>query len=201
MFPDLKNIAARLAIGLSIATLTLVFLFTSVSEKFFLKFFYTGFFSHHSFFERWVQIVNSWNVFLENPFFGKGIGGVGQYLFDLFYNTDRDILLRLSIEPGFSGKAFDPMNVLTEILASLGVFGLISFLYLFYSYYSVLKEYLHKMKHQEDMQKLGIIFFISLLVTLIVLQFNQGLFRTYIWVHLAITAAYMHKKIALGQGK
>ena len=54
-------------------------LFPSFAQHFFFKFFYVGL-KHGSFLERWTGIVNCWHVFLENPFFGVGIGAIGHHL-------------------------------------------------------------------------------------------------------------------------
>jgi len=197
-FPEIKRTLFRFILATSLLTLMMVYVFDNIAKEFFFKFFYTSFFSHHSFLERWFQIKNYWHVFLEHPFFGKGIGGVSQYLFDQYYQSNKEILLRDSVEENFTAlQAFGSMNVVTEILASLGIIGFIAFLYLFFIYFKTYKKLVKNIQIENTVKELGFVFLVSIIVMLITLQFSQGLFRTYIWVHFFITFGYINKKIKL----
>ena len=122
--------------------------------------------------------MRCWDLFLENPFFGVGLGGVGKELYMQHHFGDAAVLLTNptleQLEP------FDPMNVTTEILASLGLFGTFAFALLLFRCAKYLRPHTP--------------FFLSTIVMLTALQFNQGLFRPYVWVHLALALGYVHKK-------
>lgn len=154
--------------------------FPHLFKDYFLKFFYRGFFEHHSFYERWRGIVNSFNVFLEHPLFGVGLGGVGPYL---YHEKVLDGLSAVPMQLGLKDIEFyDPMNVLTEVMASLGIFGLLSFFALGWVFL--------RMYRRAPRSAMTSSLFLSFIVMMIVLQFNQGLFRSYIWVYSAICYAY-----------
>ncbi|MES2345487.1 MAG: O-antigen ligase family protein, partial [Chlamydiota bacterium] len=112
--------------GLCIACfLSALFVIAPQMVLFFFKFFIFGFFTHHSFAERWVGIVNAWSVFCQHPFFGVGIGGIGPYL---FYRDDVGIFPHNSFGLTLQqAEQYDPKNVATEILAGLGLFGVVAF--------------------------------------------------------------------------
>lgn len=166
--------------------LVLIFLsypfFSDIYNMFFFKFFRWDFYNHWSFRERWGQIVNSFIVFESNPIFGVGLGGVGMYIFQR-YDLGENFYLR-STDHFLTFKSFDPMNVTTEVLASQGVFGFIC-----YSIFLFLFFYRARLAVKiSDSYELAVInsLIMSSIIMLIVLQFNQGIFRTYIWVHLAV---------------
>lgn len=170
---------------------SLVFvLFPEVMKEFYMKFFFRGFMEHHSFFERWVGIEIAWKVFLDHPILGVGLGGYPSYFMDNWMEGSRELrwLYPNGLGPlANSLKYFEPMNVMTEILASLGVVGLFSFVYL-------LTVFFKKFKHAVSIDpQMAYGLFFSVLVMLIVWQFNQGIFRTYIWVHFALALALMDR--------
>lgn len=162
--------------------------------NFFMKFFFFGFISHGSFFHRWAGIKNAWTVFCENRLFGVGLGGYPAYLFDAFLRSHGQYIffekeLANQEVKGNYLKLFEPTNVFTEILASLGVVGVLAFVYLIFI---VCKKAFGSFKNN-----LNINLIISLFVMIIVLQFNQGILRTYVWVHLAMVCGFLDSKDAL----
>lgn len=169
--------------------LFLFILFPFIAKQFFLKFFFQGFMAHHSFYERWIGIENGWNIFLQHPLFGVGIGGYPCYLMDAFLRGDTTFSY-LSSQIGELDnpvKMFEAMNVFTELLASLGLVGLCVFGALLYGIFVQVKGAYAINKN------LALSLLSSLIVTIIIFQFNQGLFRTYIWTHLALCCAYLEK--------
>jgi hypothetical protein len=148
-----------------------------------------GFMAHHSFAERWQGIENAWRIFLENPWFGVGVGGPGPLLYLQRYSKgDSTEFHYPSIE---TFKLYDPTNVGTELLASLGITGLLTFGLFFLLYF---KKF-HRLAKQTTLpiKEKGIIYalLVSLIVVLIALQFNQNLFRSYVWIHLAFCLGYI----------
>lgn len=176
-------------IGLFIGVLSAFLLcIAGVAPKitlFFVKFFVVDFFSHHSFSERWEGIKNAWGVFLEHPLLGVGIGGIGPYL----YAREKGGVI-LSNAFGMTlqeVELYDPKNVTTEILAGLGVLGVIPFCLLALW---VTKSFKRVFALEGQERSIALSLFISLFVMILVLQFNSGLFRCYIWVHAAVTIGY-----------
>lgn len=204
LLPFIKVIPKKLvwkvfgALLASMATFTA--LFPSFAKRYFMKFFFDGF-SHYSFYERWSGIVNCWQTFLKNPFFGVGLGGVPPYLFQAWQSREdgflflwHDALIVRAVNPF---KIFEPSNVFTEVLASLGILGILGFSVFLYGYGSLAAKAL---KTKDDERRhFCLLFLISTFVMIVVLQFNQGLMRTYIWAHLGITCAYFVQTIRLSQ--
>ena len=128
---------------------------------------------------------------MQNPIFGVGLGGYPCYLMDAFLQGDSSFLylggrswILDSLNPV---KSFEAMNVFTELLASLGIVGLCAFGTLLYGLFAQVRSV------RVPEKRMAYSLLVSMLVTLIVLQFNQGIFRTYIWVHLALIYAYLEK--------
>lgn len=191
--PYVKNVKRRvLLFTVKCATIFgLMALF--LSELFFhsfYKFFYLGFATHWSFRGRWESIVRCWNLFLEHPIFGVGVGGVGPYFYQDVYQAGNfpETLKELEL--------FDPMNVFTEVLASLGICGLCGFCFLACRFYTIFKVANMNFELSQKERAEGIALFISLIVMMLVLQFNQGLFRPYIWAHAGMSFGYLcfHKE-------
>lgn len=175
--------------GVCGSALLLAWVFPFLGRHFFLKFFFYGFRSHHSFYERWIGIVNGWKIFLRHPFFGVGLGGYPSYLMEAYLKGDRAFTfsnMHHSIEEVHNPvKLFEATNVATELLASLGLFGACAF-------FSLLALVFFQMKKILPYDKeLVLSLLISVIMTLFILQFNQGLFRTYIWAHLALVFAFL----------
>lgn len=156
----------------------------------FLKFFYAGL-VHESFQDRLKGITSAMKLFFQYPLFGVGLGGVGPYLalqrFCPAYTGEVTDAECVGLEP------YNPTNVCTEILASLGLFGFLCFLALIVIIFRTIRQVLRKksLLPQERVNLLS--FFISTAVMLVCLQVNQGLFRSYIWVHLGLGFGYALK--------
>lgn len=189
-FIGLRRKLLKFAAGIMLCFAACACVFFELFKKTFLKFLYFGI-THESFQDRFKGIVSAVKVFFEYPFFGAGLGGVGPYVHrEKFY-------------PGFGEQIFDidrilfakyePTNVLTELLGSLGLFGFVAFTIFFFliwqGFRRVLKD--RRILPTERIHLLS--FFISMIVMLICLQVNQGLFRAYIWVHLGIGVGYAMK--------
>lgn len=191
---DKENISKEFARKFAKITLGMVglfsfmfFIFQELVIIFFFKFIYSGL-SHPSFRIRWEGIEECWKVFLENPFFGVGVGGVGPYRLAKYTNLGSTVNLPLNMF-----QSFDPTNVVFEILSSVGLVGLLVYcallLYFFRSFRSVVR--IPSIFQGE--KTIAIALFFSLVCLIFVLQFNQGLFRNYIWIHAGITLGYLHK--------
>lgn len=156
----------------------------------FLKFFYVGFSSHSSFNERWSGLVAYWNLFIEHPVFGVGLGA-GPYILAQKLGLDMSTLSRLAIE------RCQAMNVTTEVLASLGLYGVLWFCLLFCLLLWVFQRGYQKASvgEKKELIALGL----SLCVLLFVMQFNQSIMRAYVWVHVGIFVGYAQAITKLNQ--
>lgn len=165
-------------------------IFPQIFLQFYFKFFRADFVFHHSFYERWFGIQNAWKIFLSRPFFGIGLGAIPSYLYEAWINEEGGFVfspsMALVIETALSPlKAFEPTNVLTEILASLGLVGFCAFAYFLSNWIKLAKATLQ--------HPLALNLLLSIAIQLIVLQFNQGVLRTYVWVHLGLTLGLLEK--------
>jgi len=153
----------------------------------FFKFFYFGFMTHGSFVARWEGIVSCFRLFKEYPLLGVGVGGVGPHLFgkSSWYDTNPVTLQEV--------ESFDPTNVLTEVLASLGIVGLIGFVWVSFVFYRNFKKVIISTQVSQSDKIVAVALFISLLLMMVVLQFNQGLFRPYVWIHAGIVYGYLNR--------
>lgn len=193
LLPQFKKFRKRIvyfALGFSVLFLACMALLPSLMQTFFMKFFFFGFMGHHSFYFRWSGIVNAWTLFCEHPFFGVGLGAIPAYLYDAYlvgnekYIFFEQHLKEMTLHPF---KYFEPTNVFSEVLASLGLFGMLAFGNFFWAFFSKAKKWASE-PHVSH-------FLVSSVVMLVVLQFNQGVLRTYIWTHLAICFALFEKRL------
>jgi len=173
-------------------------LYPSIIKNFFMKFFFHGFLSHTSFLLRFIGIQNAWSIFLNHPFLGVGMGGIPPHLLNAWLSGDTQFFLEPVTFKLFSQmdlhnliKAFEPTNVATEIFASLGLLGIVAFLFLSFVFYQQIKKSIRK----DPFIVINLSF--SMVIMLMVLQFNQGLFRTYVWVHFAMTFAFIEKMVTV----
>ncbi len=165
-----------------------VVLLEQIFAAYFFKFFNAYFYENFSFEARWEGIKSGFTAFLSNPFFGKGVGGVGPYLYRA-ENPESTAVNFISLE---HLELYDPTNVTMEILSSLGVLGLVGFCLLACLFLRKFRT-AQRMAISEEERKTAYALFLSLIVLLIELQFNQNLFRSYIWVHCAMTYGFLAK--------
>ncbi len=191
-YPYLLSRCLKFAVFLGGAVVVCSLLFWQLMSHYFFKFFCFGFMGHHSFFIRWNLILNSIQVFLKQPILGVGMGGVPSYLYKAWTMRDMSFYFYDSIPQNNLLKWFEPSNVFTEILASLGIVGGIAFSTLIFLYLKKARLSFHHFSYQDKLWVL--LFLASFLVTIVVLQCNQGVFRTYIWTYFALTYGWMVKK-------
>lgn len=162
-------------------------LFYEVVIHSFFKFFYFGFLNHFSFQARWDGIIASCETFFRHPLLGAGLGGVSAEKFrELSVYDDK-------IETLIEFEGYDPTNCFTEVLASLGVVGLLAFIYLGLVFYRSFQDVMKDAAIDSESKKVATALFISLVVMIIALQMNQGLFRPYVWIHAAVVYGYFQR--------
>lgn len=194
-FPRIVRKIMLFYMGALFGVCLLLIFFPQFSKDHFFKFFYRGFAEHHSFFERWITIVNSWEVFLKHPWLGVGMGGIGPFILDAYEYGDAAVVLKPMHTQMLNYKTFDPENITLEVLASLGVFGALAFgallRYFLKLHRSVLKANTIPIANRQQAFAL----FVSMFTMFGTMQFSQGILRTYVWVHFCISAGYMVRLI------
>lgn len=190
-FGFLKKAMARFFFGFLGILLACGLCFPFLMKRYFFKFFMKGFTLHGSFLQRWAMIENAWNLFLERPLFGIGLGGIPSYFYDAWIEGSqkyRFVWQGIFLEGSDAGiKQFEPTNVITELLGSLGIVGLLAFAFLI----GTLFYYARKSLSRAPISVINLA--ISVIVMLVVLQFNQSLLRTYIWTHFALCFALIER--------
>ena len=162
------------------------FFFSELFRQTFLKFFYYGL-TIRSFQDRTDGMLSAINTFLEYPLFGVGLGGVGPRVYrqecgGAAEQLDREIL-----------NGWEPTNVLTEVLGSLGLYGFIVLCIFIVVLWDYFRKILEDRRLLQD-EKINILaLFVSIIVMLICLQINQGLFRCYVWTHIGVGVGYVLK--------
>jgi len=162
-------------------------LFYEIALHSIFKFFYFGFLAHWSFWARWQGIVASFETFFKHPLIGVGLGGESVKRFR------QESVYDFKLETLGEYEAFDPSNCFTEVLASLGIIGLLAFIYLGIVFYKAYQEALSDPAINESAKKIATALFLSLVVMIVALQMNQGLFRPYVWIHAAVVYGYFQR--------
>lgn len=183
--------------GFGLIFCTIGLFFQELFINTFYKFFKMGF-SHWSFLERWKGIVDAWNAFCQFPVFGLGLGGVGYYQ---CMHANQEELVKLHAPTLDLLELFDPTNMFTEMLASLGLYGLLAFSYFGWTIYQIAHKLLKNPLISLEEKKTAVALLLSVVVMFICLQFNQGIFRSYIWTHVGIFVGYCLKIIANAESK
>lgn len=147
---------------------------------------------------RWQGVLYSLKVFSSNPILGVGIGGLGRYM----CNRPSEFNL-LKMDMNLDLWYISGSNVATEILASIGLFGFLTWLWLLYrivKYARIFKNNI-LIPHEWRIILAGLIW--GFIIQIIVLQFNQNFFRNYIWLHMGIilTTCYVLSKKYLKRDK
>ena len=131
----------------------------------------------HSVTERENSLRETIAVFVQHPFIGRSLGGISSAIAEYEGNSIR------SFE---DAKKIEGMSVFAEVLAASGVIGFIPFLCFL----------VVTIRNPLRLARVAPPFFSSLLRGLVrslvftwaILQFNQNVLRTYLWVHIAILA-------------
>lgn len=190
-FPYLRVRAGKFLIGFCLFFCSAGVFFLEMFQHTFYKFFYLGLLSHWSFQERWDRIVEGWEMFCASPLFGIGLRGPEKYSYLMAHFDNLDVSLYGPINAREMYHAYTPSNVLVEVLSSLGVFGFCAIVLLAILicqlFCAALKE--DRLPLQERKRIFAL--FISIIVMVCCLQFNQELFRNYVWAHMGISVGYV----------
>ncbi len=187
LFPQFFKRICRFALAFLVFCSGIGILFTQYISLTYFKFFNWEFFKHISFRERWERITFAWKTFCEHPLWGTGLGDPEQQLYATTHFNNPHILLHHPTLDMFD--TFTMTNVFTEVLASLGLYG-ISVL-LLTIYIMIKKLHMARKNLPRPDQIIIVPLLTSLVVMVLCLQFNQGIFRNYVWVHMAISMGFL----------
>lgn len=148
----------------------------------FLKFFY-GETSHGSITNRWVTLIEYWDVFLEHPIIGVGFGS------GPFYIAHQKLSGVNQLDPMIIDN-FNASNVTTELLAGLGILGGVLFLIFIYLLTDIFRTTLKISSLSEEETIILISLGVSICVMFCTLQFNQSIMRSYMWIHVGFFYGY-----------
>jgi O-antigen ligase len=188
------RIFGRVAVGVGSALSCASVVYPEVVWRGFLKFFYIGLVSHHSFIERWRLIESYWILFVEHPLLGIGYGAGGVELFS------RKQGYFPSVDDMGEVALLGPSNVILEILGGLGLAGATAFGFLLWRINRSFKRAVQATQHLPIERAHVLAMGLSLFVTFCTLQFNQSIMRCYLWVHLGMCVAYIESVSKVGFG-
>lgn len=181
----IKKRLFKLALVFGSAVAALAIAFPRLFSKVFFKFLYIGFLHHHSANERLTRMFGAFEAFFDYPIFGVGMGGIGPYLY-----IKRGFAADMSTVTKGTLVEFDACNVFAETLGNLGLFGLFAFVYMGVRFWRRFKQFLALPLDENTRQTIACLVF-SFIMCLIVVQINQSIFRSYIWVHAALIYGYI----------
>ncbi len=184
---EVRQKIAKMLMASLISLTVFTVLFYEIALHSIFKLFYFGFLAHLSFWARWEGIIASFETFLKHPLIGIGLGGVSVERFQEQSGYD------FKLETLEEFEAFDPTNCFTEVLASLGIVGLLAFIYLGVVFYKAYQKALSSPAIDESAKKIATALFLSVVVMIVALQMNQGLFRPYVWIHAAVVYGYFQR--------
>lgn len=161
----IRGVSAKkimVAAGIIILLIVFRFAFSSIYDVFIARLFHSSLDDASG--GRITGWTESWQVFLENPFFGVGPGNYGLYL-----NQD---------------AGYVPTNVTFDLLATLGIFGFLTFYGLTVSLIVQCIK-LYRKKFAPEAAVLVALAF-ALIIFTVILQFNQGYLRLYHWMFFGV---------------
>ena len=132
--------------------------------------------SSHSSGERFLTFQDTLNVFYEHPLIGVSLGGVATEIGRSRHN---------SVSDNEAIKESEGICTTAEILAASGLVG-------FIPYFLYLRRLMWTTIRIEDQSRLGITVKAlgwSLLFLILILQFNETILRSYVWLHIGILSA------------
>jgi len=190
-FPALRARAGKFFIGFAVLLCSAGLIMIEMFLHTFYKFFYIGFLTHWSFMERWEKIVEGWKVFCSSPLFGVGLRGFEELSYRQAHFNSAHVPIYGPIDTREMFMQYTPSNVFMEILSTLGMYGLCAFVLLgvvvWQMFYTAVQDDRLPVKERKRI----LAFFVSLIVMCVCLQFNQELFRNYVWVHMGICVGYL----------
>jgi len=100
--------------------------------------YFIGGFGSGSVFVRFSSLYIAFTIWLENPFFGVGIGNYKLFYVEHIYKSEIPIIydLKILVDPNFSEGSIDPLNFFGGILSELGFF---IFVFIFYFIFKKIK--------------------------------------------------------------
>ncbi|RSL16402.1 hypothetical protein EDE15_1915 [Edaphobacter aggregans] len=130
----------------------------------------------HSVDDRAGAFSDTLQVFRENPFIGRSLGGVSPSIAALhgFHPQTME-----------ESKEYEGLSVFAEVLASSGLIGIIPFLIFLYQT-TVFPRKLGKLFRKDAFGQMLLALCRAMTYGWLILQLNQNILRPYVWLHLTI---------------
>jgi O-antigen ligase len=176
---------------ISVFAVTFLLIIINNPERFDFLFKGTGLFdtADYSYSMRNERAVETFEVFLDRPInilFGVGPGGVGAYMIN---NPGK---FGIAVEGFEKIWSTEPSNITAELLASVGIIGLIIFVW----FIAIIFKRLWNLYRNNNLIKkyrvICLALFWGLVMELAILQFNQNYLRPYLWLHIGISIALVN---------
>ena len=136
--------------------------------------------SDHSTSGRSDRANDTLNIALKNPIIGVGLGGVAS---EIAFEHGVEVN---SVE---TAKEWEGMNVLFEISAATGLFGVVAFLlFLSKNSFSIIKKI---DAFPSQIRPIVISLIYALIFEFFALCLNQNILRIYFWVHLSVLGVFV----------
>jgi hypothetical protein len=147
-----------------------------------IKFMFLGLgifgYADHSTGQRITEFIDTLKAFLKSPFIGYSLGGIPSAIAKVRGTR---------IGTQYQAKDYEGMNIFAETLAASGIFGFIFFIsfliIIFYKTNRLIKD-LRPVNPQFSTLLLALL--LGLLFELLILNMNQNILRTYLWIHIGI---------------
>jgi hypothetical protein len=135
-------------------------------------------YASHSSGQRMDELKDTIQAFWKSPFIGYSLGGIPSAIAHVRGTT---------ISNQYQTKDFEGMNIFAETLAASGIIGFIFFIsfliIVFYKSYKLIKAL---KPINPNFSNLLLALLLGLLFELLILNMNQNILRTYLWVHIGI---------------
>lgn len=171
---------------LTIILAIIIFIFTHLES---FKIFMTGIglfgSPSHSVDERLQAAIDTFKVFLNNPFIGVSLGGIPSHRANLY---------GITISTQLEAKQFEGLNVLLEVLAASGIVGFLFFLIFWFNllkvHFSLEKKVKKTVGRIHDSSLICLLSInralgVMLIVEFFALMMNQNILRPYFWLSLS----------------
>ena len=140
------------------------------------------------------SMMDTLSLFMNSPFVGYSLGGIGPAIAEMHGVTNIDFE---------TVKVFEGNSIFMEVLAASGIFGVIPFV--MFVLHIVRKPFLLARRLTSEQSKILVALTLSLIFEFAILQFNQVILRPYLWMHIAVLAACystfkLHGCVAMEKG-
>lgn len=140
------------------------------------------------------SMMDTFSLFMNSPFVGYSLGGIGPAIAEMHGVTN----INFEVVKEYEGN-----SIFVEVLSASGIFGVIPFV--MFVLHIVRKPFLLARRLTSEQSKILVALTLSLIFEFAILQFNQVILRPYLWMHIAVLAACystfkLHGCVAMEKG-